>query len=54
MLARQPLIGESRNDLGRNVREVPIGNYVIFYRPIAGGVEVIRVLHAARNIRNLD
>ena len=26
MLARQPRIGESRNDLGRNVREVPIGN----------------------------
>ena len=54
MLARQPLIGESRNDLGRNVREVPIGNYVIFYRPVSDGVEVIRVLHAARNIRNLD
>lgn len=54
MLARQPLIGESRNDLGRNVREVPIGNYVIFYRPIPNGVEVIRVLHSARNIRNLD
>jgi toxin ParE1/3/4 len=54
MLARQPLIGESRDDLGRNVREAPIGNYVIFYRPIPDGVEVVRVLHGARNIRNLD
>ena len=53
MLSRQPLIGESRDDLGLNVREVPIGNYVIFYRPIPNGVEVIRVLHAARNIRSL-
>jgi toxin ParE1/3/4 len=26
-------------------------NYLIFYRPITGGIEVIRVLHAARNIR---
>jgi toxin ParE1/3/4 len=53
MLARQPLIGEARGDLGRDVREVPIGNYVIFYRPSQNGVEIVRVLHAARNIRNL-
>jgi toxin ParE1/3/4 len=53
MLDRQPSIGESRSDLERSVREVPIGNYVIFYRPSQSGVEVVRVLHAARNIRNL-
>ena len=26
-------------------------NYLIFYRPIESGVEVIRVLHAKRDIR---
>jgi toxin ParE1/3/4 len=26
-------------------------NYLIFYRPIAGGIDVIRVLHAARDTR---
>jgi toxin ParE1/3/4 len=26
-------------------------NYLIFYRPIDGGIDVIRVLHAARNIK---
>ena len=26
-------------------------NYLVFYLPIAGGIEVIRVLHAARNIK---
>jgi toxin ParE1/3/4 len=25
-------------------------NYVIFYRPVAHGIEVVRVLHAARDI----
>jgi len=25
-----------------------VGNYLIFYRPIAEGIEVIRVLHGAR------
>jgi toxin ParE1/3/4 len=28
-------------------------NHLIFYRPIAGGVEVIRVLHAKRDIESL-
>jgi toxin ParE1/3/4 len=26
-------------------------NYLIFYRPIDGGIDVIRVLHAARDIK---
>lgn len=50
MLARQPLIGEARPDLAMNLREVPVGNYVIFYRPLSDGIEVVRVLHAARNV----
>jgi toxin ParE1/3/4 len=27
--------------------------YMIFYRPIEGGIEVLRVIHGARNIQNL-
>ena len=33
-----------------NLREVPVGNYVVFYRPLPDGIEVDRVLHAARNV----
>ena len=54
MLASQPLIGEARPDLAANLREVPVGNYVIFYRPLADGIEVVRVLHAARNVANFE
>ena len=54
MLARQPLIGEARPDLVSNLREVPIGNYVIFYRPLSDGIEIVRVLHAARNVVNFE
>ena len=50
MLERQPMIGEARPDLAVNLREVPVGNYVIFYRPLTDGIEVVRVLHAARNV----
>jgi len=28
-------------------------NFLIFYRPIPGGIDVIRVLHAARNTREI-
>jgi toxin ParE1/3/4 len=27
--------------------------YVIFYRPVEGGIEVLHVLHGARDIRSL-
>ena len=50
MLARQPVIGEARPDLAMNLREFPVGNYVVFYRPLPDGIEVYRVLHAARNV----
>jgi len=28
-------------------------NYLIFYRPVADGIEIIRVLHSSRDIPNL-
>ena len=54
MLASQPLIGEARPDLVPNLREVPVGNYVIFYQPFSDGVVVVRVLHAARNVADFE
>ena len=27
--------------------------YLVFYRPVAGGIEVLRVLHGARDIRGI-
>lgn len=38
------------------VRYVPLSrfkSYVVFYRPIAGGLEVLRVLHGARDIHSI-
>jgi toxin ParE1/3/4 len=28
-------------------------NHLIFYRPVEGGIEVVRVLHGARDIRSI-
>ena len=50
LIATQPLIGRVREDLAAGTRSFPSGRYVIFYAPIDGGIDVVRVLHSARDI----
>ncbi len=51
-LVDHPHSGKSRSELMQDLRSIPIGNYLIFYRNRAAGPEIIRVLHAARDIQN--
>jgi toxin ParE1/3/4 len=50
-LAKNPLSGELRPEIASNLRSFSCGNYVIFFRPSDGGIDVARVLHAARDVR---
>lgn len=51
MISEQPKIGRKRDELAADLRSVAEGNYVIFYRLAGGGgVEVVRVLHGARDL----
>ena len=50
VLAEQPAIGRPRDELAEGLRSFPIGQYVIFYHPVPGGVEIVRVLHGARDL----
>ena len=50
LLARFPLVGTSRDELLPSLRSVPMGSYLVFYLPLDDGIEVIRVLHGARDI----
>jgi toxin ParE1/3/4 len=50
MLATQPLMGESREDLGENVRAFVARPYLVLYRPVRNGIEVAQVVHSARDI----
>ncbi|MGH2587886.1 MAG: type II toxin-antitoxin system RelE/ParE family toxin [Dehalococcoidia bacterium] len=54
LLAATPQAGRRRDELGSGIRSFPVGSYVIFYRPIDGGVEIIRVLHGRRDINAID
>ncbi len=50
LLARQPLMGRERGELAVDVRSFPFGRYVIFYVPLADGIDVLRVLHSSMDI----
>jgi len=50
LLAQMPEMGRKRPDLAPDLRSLPVSNYVIFYRPVPDGIQVIRVLHGARDI----
>lgn len=50
LIATQPLMGRARAELAQGLRSFPFGRYVIFYAPTADGIDVVRVLHSARDI----
>ncbi len=49
MLATMPKAGRQRDELSVRLRSFPVGNYVIFYRLMENGIEIVRVLHGARD-----
>ena len=49
-LALFPYFGSKRKDLAPGLRGTTVGNYRIFYRVTAASIEIIRVIHAARDI----
>lgn len=53
LLARQLGSGRRREELAPGIQGFPIGRYVIFYRVVASAIEIVRVLHGARDIENI-
>jgi toxin ParE1/3/4 len=52
-LAEFPKMGPLRPDLGKDLRSLPVGNYILFYRPKKDGIELTRVLHGARDLQRI-
>jgi toxin ParE1/3/4 len=54
ILARQPRIGKRmRTKRFGTVRQFSRGNYVVYFKPLADGVEILRVLHGARDHKRI-
>jgi toxin ParE1/3/4 len=47
--ARNPLMGEKRDDLIAGIRIFTVRPYVVFYHPVKDGIRVARVIHGARD-----
>jgi toxin ParE1/3/4 len=49
-----PSAGQDRREILPGLRSFPVGKSVVFYRAVADGIEVLRVLHGARRISRSD
>lgn len=50
MLSIRPQIGRKRGDLMAELRQFLYRRYNLFYTRIENGIEIMRILHAARDI----
>jgi toxin ParE1/3/4 len=53
LLANQPGSGRRREELAPGILSFPFRRYVIFYRANPDAIEIVRVLHGARDIHNI-
>ena len=53
LLASQPKMGVARDDVVPGIRCFSFQDYLIFYNPRPFGVEIIRVVHGARELGEL-
>ena len=49
-LADFPDMGVSRPELADQLRSFPVDRYVLFYRGVSDGIELVRVLHSSKDI----
>ena len=50
LLATQAHMGRLRAELMPGLRSFPYARYMVFFMPAHGGIEIVRVLHSARDI----
>ncbi len=53
LLATNPQLGAARPDIAADCRYVPMGRYLILYRLIPDGIEVVRVVQGFRRLEDL-
>ncbi|MBD6620002.1 type II toxin-antitoxin system RelE/ParE family toxin [Komarekiella sp. 'clone 1'] len=52
-LAKFPQMGEGRENLAFSLRSFPVGSYLIFYRTLDGGIEIVRIIHGSQDIEQI-
>lgn len=52
-LRENPRMGRLRPDIAADARFLPMGNYVVLYRLADDVIEIVRVVHGARDVTSL-
>jgi toxin ParE1/3/4 len=53
LLVANPQLGRARPDIAADCRSFPVGRYLILYRLIPDGIEVVRVVQGSRRLEDL-
>ena len=48
-----PMMGRARPEIAPDLRSLPFKRYVIYYLPLHDGIDVVRILHSARDLDGL-
>jgi len=51
ILAENPGLGMVRDDIALGLRSLRHGRHLVIYLPAEDGVEIVRVLHVSRDVR---
>jgi toxin ParE1/3/4 len=54
LIAAQPLSGRERSEIAPGIRSFVVMSWVIFYRPHDEFVDIVRVVHGARDLGELE
>lgn len=52
-LAKFPQMGQVREELAVYLRSFPVKSYLIFYRIIDEGIEIVRIIHSSQDIKQV-
>jgi toxin ParE1/3/4 len=52
-LADNPLMGRLRPEIAPELRYFTVGKYLILYRTVLDGVQIVRIIHGARDLPHL-
>ncbi|MBK8037317.1 MAG: type II toxin-antitoxin system RelE/ParE family toxin [Verrucomicrobiaceae bacterium] len=53
-LAKWKTMGRPRPEFARGCRSYPFGKYCFYFRPTDTGIEVLRILHSARDLEQIS
>ena len=54
LLASNPRLGRLRPEIADDARAWVVGRYLILYRAVDDGVEIVRVVHGARDMEQIE